>query len=147
MQALNKRLHGTASNAAIDAAKAIINDLTTTTPIDEGTAVSNWQVSLDAPDLHSIEAFAPSPRGRMIDGVWTHTVPPEITRAANVPLVLAAAEAQLFRKQPGQMIYISNNEPYIQRLNDGSSLQAPAGFVDRAVIIGRTTVDKIRVLV
>jgi hypothetical protein len=35
--------------------------------------------------------------------------------------------------QPGDPIYIANNVPYIQRLNDGSSKQAPAGFVEDAI--------------
>lgn len=31
-------------------------------------------------------------------------------------------------------IYITNNVPYIQRLNDGHSKQAPAGFVQAAIL-------------
>lgn len=33
----------------------------------------------------------------------------------------------------GDTIFITNNLPYIQRLNDGWSTQAPAGFVDDVV--------------
>lgn len=33
-------------------------------------------------------------------------------------------------------IYISNALPYIRRLNDGWSTQAPAGFIDAAVQVG-----------
>ncbi len=47
------------------------------------------------------------------------------------------ARAVLATKKPGQKIYITNNLPYIRRLNDGYSKQAPAGFVERAVLIGR----------
>ncbi len=35
-------------------------------------------------------------------------------------------------------VYISNNVPYILRLNEGSSQQAPAGFVQRAVQLAVT---------
>tara|TARA_R110002153_G_scaffold54447_6_gene151682 strand:- start:1158 stop:1568 length:411 start_codon:yes stop_codon:yes gene_type:complete len=35
-------------------------------------------------------------------------------------------------------VYISNNVPYILRLNEGSSNQAPAGFVQRAITLAAT---------
>jgi hypothetical protein len=36
----------------------------------------------------------------------------------------------------GQTIWISNNLQYIQRLNEGHSTQAPAGFVEMAIEAG-----------
>lgn len=33
----------------------------------------------------------------------------------------------------GQTVFVSNNLPYIRRLNDGWSSQAPAGFVEAAI--------------
>ncbi len=36
----------------------------------------------------------------------------------------------------GQTIWLSSNIPYIQRLNDGHSTQAPAGFVEMAIEAG-----------
>src|ERR1044072_8825569 len=33
-------------------------------------------------------------------------------------------------------VYIANSVPYIRRLNDGWSTQAPAGFIDAAVQVG-----------
>lgn len=39
-----------------------------------------------------------------------------------------------------QTIFISNNLPYIQRLNEGHSSQAPAGFVEDAVNNARSRI-------
>lgn len=39
----------------------------------------------------------------------------------------------------GQTIYIINDVPYISLLNKGSSQQAPAGFVDKALMRARAT--------
>ena len=39
-----------------------------------------------------------------------------------------------------RQILISNNLPYINALNDGSSKQAPAGFVDSALSKGKRAV-------
>ncbi len=36
-------------------------------------------------------------------------------------------------KYRGGRLFLSNNVPYISRLNDGSSGQAPAGFVQAAI--------------
>lgn len=45
----------------------------------------------------------------------------------------------------GDTIYIANNLPYIRRLNDGHSQQAPAGFVDKIIQRARSSVkDKFK---
>lgn len=133
-----------ASNAAAASAIAIINDLVQVTPADTGSAVSNWQVTLDAPAPSILPPFIPSPKGRMIKGVWVHLVAPDITARANASFVLDAAYVALRSKAPGQIIFITNNLEYIQKLNQGSSLQSPAGFVDRALIISSRVVGQTR---
>ena len=61
-------------------------------------------------------------------------------------------EAQAVREQAGLAllatwnirdgdILITNSAEYIERLNDGSSRQAPAGFVDLAILAGVTQAD------
>jgi hypothetical protein len=120
--------------------------LTEVTPADVGDAISNWQVSIEAPARGVIPAFAPSPRGRMIHGKWTHTVDPQITRSNNAPIAQAKAQAILEGKQPGQSIFITNELPYIKKLDSGSSDQAPAGFFDRALIVGKLALDKAKSL-
>lgn len=124
-----------ASDVAVQAALAVIEDLTLTTPVDTGTAVSNWQVTLESPSEAVLPAFAPSPKGHKVKGVWVHKIDPLVTLGNNAPSVIEAAKLQLQSKQPGQPIYITNNLEYIQELNQGSSDQSPAGFVERAEII------------
>lgn len=111
------------SEVAVKVARAILRDLVTVTPVDSSKAVSNWQVALE------------SKAGGRLDPYFygSHGSTQELSAAA----ALAAAELVFKQKKPGQSIVISNNLPYIRRLNDGYSKQAPAGFVERAELIGR----------
>jgi hypothetical protein len=43
-------------------------------------------------------------------------------------------------------VYISNNLPYIDRLNKGHSKQAPAGFIESAINAGLTAIRKARLV-
>jgi len=78
------------------------------TPVDTGRARSNWLASLGTPRT---------------DEVGTRDAQSAISEAAGV--IDQAADFPV--------IYLSNNLPYIQRLNDGSSKQAPAAFVQTAI--------------
>lgn len=50
---------------------------------------------------------------------------------------LSEGESVLAGSSPGQDIHLTNNLPYIKPLNEGSSHQAPAGFVEVAIENGR----------
>jgi hypothetical protein len=87
------------------------------TPVDEGRARSNWQPSIGSPATGTIEA--PDKSGN--------------ATIAKAKAILAIANA-------GDTIYLSNNLPYIRRLEEGGypdgpktvggfSTQAPAGMV------------------
>lgn len=91
---------------AVDAAVVI------STPVDEGRARANWQVSLGSPASGTLDTLDPSGQATVAKGASTIS---SHTKGA---------------------IHITNNLPYIGRLNDGWSAQAPAGFVTRAVLIG-----------
>lgn len=134
-----------ANGMAIKVAQAIVENLSQVTPADTGGAISNWQASIGAPNTAEIGPHAPSPRGRMVHGVWTHTIDPQITMAANAPPTDLAADTVIRDKAPGVPIFITNALPYINKLNDeGTSKQQPAGFVDRALIVGRLIVERTR---
>lgn len=92
------------------------------TPVDTGRARSNWIVALGAPSSRTIEAYAPGEKGN--------------TEAANTQAALDQGESVITGYVSGQdmEIHITNNLPYIQRLNDGYSAQAPANFVELAVM-------------
>lgn len=77
------------------------------TPVDTGRARGNWMVSLGAA------------RGGESDNL-------DKGGAATI----SAGTAAIGASQPFQQIVIENNLPYIERLNDGHSGQAPAGYVE-----------------
>ena len=112
-----------ASDTSKRVALAIVQNLTAVTPVDTSTALSNWHVSLHFPvDI---------------------TIPPHSfghlgsTKAQSAGQTIGEARNVLSNKRPGDKLYISNNVDYIQKLNEGSSKQEPAGFVERAIIVGR----------
>ena len=81
-------------------------NLIETTPVDTGHARANWVPKIGQPE-----------RGE------------QASAAAQVAGQAAVATATAI----SQPVYVSNNVPYITRLNDGSSTQAPKGFVQRAI--------------
>lgn len=112
-----------ASNVSIAAAKFILADLLAVTPVDTSQAISNWQIGLDRPIINTIPPYFPGKGGQ--------------TAQASREAAWRAALSILATKKPGQAVYLGNALPYIRKLNDGSSSQAPAGFVERAILIGR----------
>lgn len=120
IEALEENVQERISQLAID----LNNRLRDVTPVETRWAASNWIGNIGS---------APVPIGE----------PATITE--RLALVPAAREIQnsglsLLRSYllASGNIYISNNVNYIQTLNDGSSQQAPAGFVQAAI---RTTVN------
>lgn len=121
------KLAGTAipqevSDFTVKVAITILTDLVYHTPVDTSKALSNWLGSLDAPAVGTIDAHFPGEKGS--------------SQRASAAETIDAAKAVWASKQPGQSIFITNNLPYIQRLNEGYSGQQPAGFVERAELIG-----------
>ena len=88
-------------------------ELVNTTPVKSGRARSNWNPSLNTPDATIREPG----QKQSID---------PIAKSYKIT----------------DTILISNNLPYIKRLNEGSSKQAPAGFVDAALAKGKRAVKK-----
>lgn len=92
--------------------------LVLSTPVDTGRARSNWLVGINAPRRQEVDA---------------------LDKSGQQPIQVAAGT--IAEAKPGDDVWLSNNLPYIIRLNDGSSPQASAGFVERAV---EQSVDVIR---
>lgn len=146
MDQLALQIGGAANQAAKDTASTILNDLLQVTPVDTALALSNWQVTLDAPAGGIIDAYSPSPKGRVKDGVWEHAVDPVLTAQANVGPTFDAGNNVIQNKQPGQDVFITNNVEYVPALDSGSSNQAPAGFVDRAILLGEQVKNRVRII-
>ena len=109
-------------------ALAVDQSVVISTPVDQGPARSNWLVSLNAPDDRVIEAYSPGQGGNTGD--------------ANTQAALAQGERVISGYQSGDEIHITNNLSYIGDLNDGSSRQAPANFVEIAVLEGAQAVGR-----
>jgi hypothetical protein len=80
------------------------------TPVDTGHARANWQVTISEETTTELDEVDKSGAG-----------------------TIAKAVSVLSGRRDGQTIHVANNVPYIKRLNEGSSAQAPANFVQRAI--------------
>ncbi len=128
LEKLANKIDKSASNLAVEVASAIEANLLVNTPVDTSQALSNWTVTLDQPSDKFVGPKFPGSKGSTFN--------------ASVAFTLHEAKEVLKKKKPGQTIYIANNAPYIRKLNNGSSKQVPAGFVERAALIGRRVVKK-----
>lgn len=86
------------------------------TPVDTGRARANWQATLGAPAVGTVDE-TPGKRASVASATGRN----------------AGVIAQYKGGTPGAAIFLTNNLPYIVPLNDGHSKQAPAGFVEKAV--------------
>lgn len=104
------------------------------TPVDKGRARSNWIVSLGAPSRTTIEPYVPGEAGS--------------TGSANAQAALAQGSTTIggYDGLIHGAIAISNNLPYIEKLNQGHSAQAPAGFVQKAVQSAVRAVKQARII-
>jgi len=88
------------------------------TPYRTGQAKVNWIVSNDTPD----STFKRVPE----------TAPLGIVLAERISI--AKGNDVINKAKAYNLTFIQNNAPYIVRLNNGYSLQAPALFVDNATL-------------
>lgn len=94
------------------AARELVEKLIPATPVLTGQARSNWTVT----------ANTPFTRMTLFPAVDTSGGPSR-----------ASLERTISTVQPQSDIYIRNNLPYIVRLNQGYSKQAPANFVQGVI--------------
>ncbi len=87
-------------------------NLIETTPVDTGWARANWVPKIGA----AVEDVVGKPNA-IVRG-------PQQSGIATVAFSYRLAQGAVF---------VSNNVPYILKLNDGHSKQAPAMFVERAI--------------
>lgn len=130
IRVMGKRLEENADALVRKTALAVDAAVVIATPVDEGRARSNWQVNLDSPADGVIEAYEAGKEGS--------------TGGANARKALDQGKEVIQDYEggrPGSAIHITNNLPYIKRLNDGWSAQAPAGFVEKGVLVGVAAVQ------
>ena len=95
------------------AAFEFYRQITISTPVDTGRARLGWNISINAPSNY---------------------LPPSAKKGEKLPAPdIAAAWEVVSGITVADTIYITNNVPYINRLNMGWSRQAPANFVEQAM--------------
>jgi len=114
------------------AALAIDQALVLGTPVDTGTARSNWVVSLDGSYENIREAYSPLEGG-------------DISETENAQAAIAQGQAVIAQAKSEQEIHLTNNLPYIVPLNEGHSAQVPAAFVEEAVNAGVIAARRTRI--
>lgn len=126
MRELGRRIEENAPAIARKAALAINQAVVSATPVDTGTARVNWQAQVGRPT--------------------TGEVPAPISPGAAIAQQSTQAQAVIRTYRGDSSIHLTNNLPYIRRLNDGYSSQAPANYVQGAVQAGVNAVRGARLL-
>lgn len=114
-----KQVSENADKAVKTMALAIHSGEILATPIDEGVAKSNWIATLNDPVDFTIPAYVPGKKGSTV--------------LENIDAAIAQGSAVISQYQAGDTIHIANALPYIQRLNDGYSVQAGEQFVEQTI--------------
>ncbi len=91
----------------------IFADVVAGTPVDTGRAMNNWMMSLGTPSRRVIEQGG--------------------SKGSVRSTKRAEAAATVVGLTPFSTVWISNNLPYIAELEEGSSDQAPRGWVEAAI--------------
>jgi hypothetical protein len=128
MKQLQKDLPEATGNLTIEVAERVAEGLVSSppegTPVDTSQAMSNWQGSVGSPRRSFIAAHSTGESGSTAG----------ISRGNVMVALLAAMRV----RKIGQVIYISNNAPYIRRLAyEGHSKQSPPGWVEGSVLRAR----------
>lgn len=110
--------------------KSLTPTLVYSTPVDTSRARVNWQAGIN------------SVPGGTLFGKPDKPPSPDYGARTAIDAILATADTYA----GGGYIAIANNLPYIQKLNDGYSAQAPAAFVQLAVATGIRSLRGVRIL-
>ena len=111
--------------AAKETALVVDQVVVTETPVDTGRARANWQVGIGQP-------------------VNTSTIETDDSQSAGPTLSRNEDEIERWTLAD-ENIHLTNNIEYITPLNEGSSAQAPAGFVETAILEGLEALQRIRI--
>lgn len=110
-------------------AKVALRSLVEGTPVDEGTARSNWRVSIGAPTSSIIPPYSPGKklgRGESSNAKATIAVGSAVINRLRVGAKRGTGQA-------GQALFITNAIPYLDKLRNGSSSQQPNDWVNAAL--------------
>lgn len=123
-----------ALEVAEEVAKAAVQGFTTlviTTPVDTGEARSNWLVGIDNIPGGKVSPHSP---GKGLG----------VGETANASSTIKIGIDRINRFKPEhRSIFIVNNTPYIDKLDNGSSAQAPNGMTGAGLAVINSKLEKI----
>lgn len=100
----------------LTAARLIYEGVIRRTPVKTGQARDSWRISLGYPQYEFSLKYSDTNRASYQHGS-------DLTQDEAVRFNVVAATFRV-----GQAIYIANGQPYIEKLDNGSSQQAPMGM-------------------
>ena len=106
----------------------VFTNLVENTPVDTGRAKMGWNV-----DINIVDVTIPEPTGKE---PGKHEGDRQYNGQEKALGVTAKYKTE-------DIVYISNNLPYIVPLNEGHSQQAPTGFIDRAISVGTRQAEEL----
>ena len=131
LRRLAARVETNAHKTSRRAAEAAVRSVAFSTPVDTGKARSNWNTTVGSPDFSVKE---PPAEGLSGD--------------AAAARVLGEARRVIRSWDPGtgEPLTLANGVPYIEKLDNGSSKQAPAGMTPLAMQAARAAARAGRLL-
>lgn len=140
MRGFQKRIHeiaaGVGENSDQLVRKVVItvaSSVTLATPVDTGRARANWRTNIGGPLTSQPASFPAGTKGSS-------------GPAAAGQAITEAVQKMGGYKNSGEDVYISNNLPYIEALNNGHSKQAPVGFIETAIAAGLNAIKNARLV-
>lgn len=115
ISALGKQIEVNVGKATRATALKILTDVTLATPVDTGRARANWISAVGAPATGIKD--------------W----PEKGASGQGASAAIQSGSPIIATAKPGDTIHVTNNLPYIGRLNNGWSKQAPKAFVEKAI--------------
>lgn len=91
-------------------------------PVDTGRSRANWLVGIN----NEISNTKPISENEGVSG----------SEQFSADIALSQAQSAIKGRKPEDTVFLVNNTDYIEQLNDGSSAQAPANFVQTAIMQG-----------
>lgn len=134
MGTIGRLVEANSEKAVRQVALAADSAVVTATPVDTGRARSNWLVEIDAPAAGTREPYSEGSKLGLSE-----------TENLNGALEQGASKIAQY-KVGNSEIHITNNLPYIEELNNGSSSQAPENFVEIGVAAAAKAVEGARLV-
>lgn len=133
MEKYSKAVGLDANRYVTDMSLAVLAAVAQDTPVDVGTAKSNWQLAVGAAPGGTRAAYSP------FASRWRAPYGPGGSKGEtrNQAGVVWSGTNALKARKTEQSVYIGNNSAYIDPLNEGHSPQSQPGYIQKAVVRGR----------